>query len=326
MLRNRYVTYRDLGWAVMSAWREYLRLKARRLRPAVPYSEETKALRTVSRTRTDLVAARVAATNQLAALLDAHWPGAKEVFADVASPIGVAFLTRYPTPASAANLDVKRMAAFCARHAYSGRRSPEALLERMRNGPGGSTGPVLTRAMREAVLAHVAVLAALNTAIKSLDRSVAGHLADHPDGKVFASFPRCRRSTPRRSSPSGAIPATHVTGPTPWPPSADWCRSPAPPANIAASTSDGHVINACASLSPPSPTTVGTKASGPQISTDAPVPAARITSTQSGFLLEPGCGLSGAAGAPARPTTVRFTRARRNTSPRRQRPEFAAKG
>jgi hypothetical protein len=92
-----------------------------------------KALRTVSRTRTDLVAARAAATNQLAELLDAHWPGAKEVFADIASPIGVAFLTRYPTPASAANLGVKLMAGFCARHAYSGRRSPEVLLERMRN-------------------------------------------------------------------------------------------------------------------------------------------------------------------------------------------------
>jgi transposase len=87
----------DAGDAEVIA--EYLRLKARRLRPAVPYSDETKALRTVSRTRTDLVAARVAATNQLAALLGAHWPGAKEVFADIASPIGVAFLTRYPTPA-----------------------------------------------------------------------------------------------------------------------------------------------------------------------------------------------------------------------------------
>jgi hypothetical protein len=40
----------------------------------------------------------------------------------------------------------------------------------MRNAAGGSTGPVLTRAVREAVLAYVAVLAALNTAIKSLDR------------------------------------------------------------------------------------------------------------------------------------------------------------
>ncbi len=35
------------------------------------------------RTRDDLVEMRVAATNQLAALLDAHWPGAKAVFANV---------------------------------------------------------------------------------------------------------------------------------------------------------------------------------------------------------------------------------------------------
>jgi hypothetical protein len=112
----------DAGDAEVIA--EYLRLKARRLRPEEPYSDETKALRTVSRTRTDIVAARMAATNQLAALLDAHWPGAKEVFADIASPIGVAFLTRYPTPASAANLGVKRMAAFCASLAYSDVAAP----------------------------------------------------------------------------------------------------------------------------------------------------------------------------------------------------------
>ena len=40
------------------------------------------------------------------ALLEAHWPGAKAIFADVESPIALAFLTRYPTagqrpPASA---------------------------------------------------------------------------------------------------------------------------------------------------------------------------------------------------------------------------------
>ena len=39
------------------------------------------------RTRDDLVDMRVAATNQLSALLDAHWPGAKAIFADVESPI-----------------------------------------------------------------------------------------------------------------------------------------------------------------------------------------------------------------------------------------------
>lgn len=62
------------------------------------------------RTRTDLVQRRVAVANQLAALLEAYWPGAKAVFADVESPISLAFLTRYPTPASARSLGVKRMA------------------------------------------------------------------------------------------------------------------------------------------------------------------------------------------------------------------------
>jgi transposase len=83
---------------------EYLRLRQHRLRVAVPYSDATIAARTVVRTRTDLVEQRVAATNQLSALLDAHWPGAKAIFADVESPISLAFLTRYPTPASAQHL------------------------------------------------------------------------------------------------------------------------------------------------------------------------------------------------------------------------------
>ncbi|WP_396914059.1 IS110 family transposase [Mycolicibacterium sp.] len=178
----------DAGDAQVIA--EYLRLRAGRLRPAVPYSDDTKAVRTVSRARTDLVGARVAASNQLAALLDNHWPGAKEIFADLASPIALAFLTHYPTPSAAARLGVKRIAAFCAKHGYSGRRSPQALLDRLRAAPAGSTGPALTEALGDAVLAHVRVLTALNTAVKDLDRSVAARLAEHPDGQVFASFPR----------------------------------------------------------------------------------------------------------------------------------------
>ncbi len=97
----------DAGDAAVIA--EYLRLRAHRLRPATPYTAETKALRTVVRTRDDLVEMRIAATNQLSALLDAHWPGAKEIFADVESTIALAFLTRYPTAAHAQRLGEKRM-------------------------------------------------------------------------------------------------------------------------------------------------------------------------------------------------------------------------
>ncbi len=169
---------------------EYLRLRAHRLRAATPLTEHTIALRAVSRTRTDLVGARVAATNQLAALLDAHWPGAKEVFADIESPISLAFLTRYPSPAHAAHLGEKRMAAFLTKHGYSGRRPAAELLARLRSAPAGTTSPVVAEAVRDAVLAQVRQLEALNTAIRDLDRSVAAHLAEHPDGQVFTSLPR----------------------------------------------------------------------------------------------------------------------------------------
>jgi transposase len=178
----------DAGDAAVIA--EYLRLRAHRLKTAAPYSDETLALRTAVRARGDVVEMRVAATNQLSALLEAHWPGAKAVFADAGSPISLEFLTRYPTPAAAAHLGEKRMAAFLVKHGYSGRRPAAELLARLRAAPAGTSRESLAEALRDAVLAAVGVLTALNTAVKSLDRSVAAHLGEHPDGAIFTSLPR----------------------------------------------------------------------------------------------------------------------------------------
>lgn len=105
----------DAGDAAVIA--EYLRLRAHRLKVVPAYSTRTKALRTVVRTRDDLVEMRVAATNQLAELLDAHWPGGKAIFADIESPIALAFLSRYPTAAAARHLGEKRLAAFLTNRA-----------------------------------------------------------------------------------------------------------------------------------------------------------------------------------------------------------------
>lgn len=178
----------DAGDAMVIA--EYLRLRHHRLHPVQPYSPETKALRTVVRTRDDIVEMRVAATNQLSALLEDFWPGAKAIFADVESPISLAFLRRYPTAAAAAHLGQKRMTAFLTKHGYSGRRPASELLTRLRNAPAGTSDPTLAEAVRDAVLALVTVLDALNTAGKNLDRSVVAHLGEHPDAEVFTSLPR----------------------------------------------------------------------------------------------------------------------------------------
>jgi hypothetical protein len=45
-----------------------------------------------------------ASSNQLGALLDAHWPGAKQLFFRLASKIALAFLAEFPSPQATAHI------------------------------------------------------------------------------------------------------------------------------------------------------------------------------------------------------------------------------
>ncbi|MGB0093846.1 MAG: IS110 family transposase, partial [Solirubrobacteraceae bacterium] len=95
---------------------ELARTDSHRYRILVPDSDATKALRALTRARADLVQTRVALANELRAQLSCFWPGASEVFADIDSPIALAFLRRYPSPADAHGLGEQRLARFLARH------------------------------------------------------------------------------------------------------------------------------------------------------------------------------------------------------------------
>lgn len=181
----------DLGDAFMLA--DLLRTDGHRFQALHPLSDETRALRTLVRTRDDLVAERVGLANQLRALLERFWPGAAAIFADVDSPIALAFLRRYPTPQSAERLGEKRLRAFLARNAYSGRRPVPDLLARLRSAPDGLTGDAEADASGELVLALVAVLEPLVAQIQRLTAAVEHALEAHPDGALVASFPRAGR-------------------------------------------------------------------------------------------------------------------------------------
>jgi hypothetical protein len=100
---------------------ELARTDAHRFRVLEPDSDETKALRALTRAREDLVAARVAMAHQLRAELERFWPGPVGVFAAIDSPISLAFLIRYPSPADARGLGEKRLAAFLKAHHFSTR-------------------------------------------------------------------------------------------------------------------------------------------------------------------------------------------------------------
>jgi len=158
-----------------------------------PQSDDTRALRALVRTRDDLVATRVALANQLRALLESFWPGAAAIFADIDSPIALAFLSRFPTPQSAARLGAKRLAIFLARHRYCGRRSVDELLARLRTPPQGHAGEDEADAKGELVRTFVAVLEPLVTQVQRLTAAIEHVITAHADGAVVMSFPRAGR-------------------------------------------------------------------------------------------------------------------------------------
>jgi transposase len=211
---------------------DLLRTDGHRWAALSPQSDSIRALRALVRSRDDLVAARVGLGNQLCSTLQAFWPGAACIFADITSPIGLAFLRRYPSPASAAKLSEAQLQRFCRAQHYSGRRTAAELLARLRAAAQGSSGPLTEQAMAQVVRSLVTVLVPLVEQIAELTRRIERFVQSLPDGQIIMSFPRAglvcaaqilaelgdvreRFPTPDRlAAEAGAVPVTYQSGKT----------------------------------------------------------------------------------------------------------------
>jgi transposase len=218
----------DAGDAFILA--DLLRTDRHRFRALQPLSDKTRALRALVRGRDDLVAQRVALANQLRALLESFWPGAAAIFAEVDSPIALAFLQRYPTPQSAQVLGPKRLAAFLTSQGYPGRRSAAALLARLHTAPVPTSGEGESDAKGGLVRALVAVLEALVAQVEQLTTAIERAIIAHADGGIVMSFPRAGRinaaqilaelgddrlrfaSPEHLAAEAGVVPVTYASG------------------------------------------------------------------------------------------------------------------
>ena len=167
---------------------ELARTDSHRFRVLVPDSDATKAIRALSRAREDLVGHRVALANELRAQLECFWPGAAQVFAEIDSPIALAFLRRYPSPGDAHGLGEQRMARFLARHHYCGRKPAGELLGRLRAAAEGRAAALESEARRQVVLALIGALEPIVTRIAELTSEIRGALHDHVDAPTFRSL------------------------------------------------------------------------------------------------------------------------------------------
>lgn len=169
-----------------------LRTDRARLRPLVPDTEPTIALRRACRARKDLVKHRVAAANQLRAHLRNVFPGAVGLFADIDSEITLAFLTRFDTQDRGDWLTPKRLGDWLAKQGYSGKVDPTVLHQRLLDAARGATGEHAT-SQAHITASYVALLRTLLEQIKSLSAQIDRQLDAHADAHIFTSLPRSGR-------------------------------------------------------------------------------------------------------------------------------------
>ena len=151
------------------------------------------------------------------------------LFAELDSPISLAFLARSGTQDRADWLTPARLGKWLAGIGCSGRTDPAVLHARLTAAPRGLTGP---DADAQVPITHAlhAVLITLTTQIKALSAQIGHQLAAHTDRHVFTSLPRsgtvraarlpaeigdCRAWSPTPESLAclaGAAPSTRQSG------------------------------------------------------------------------------------------------------------------
>jgi transposase len=169
-----------------------LRTDRARLRPLVPDTDATVALRRACRARKDLVNHRVAVANQLRAHLRNVLPAAIGLFKDIDSAISLAFLTRFDTQDKIDWLTPKRLGDWLSKQGYSGKVDPTVLHRRILAAPQGASGAHGTT-QAHITASYVALLHTLVAQIKALSAQIDVQLDAHADAHIFTSLPRAGR-------------------------------------------------------------------------------------------------------------------------------------
>lgn len=169
-----------------------LRTDRARLRPLVPDTDATVALRRACRARKDLVRHRVAAANQLRAHLRNVLPAVVGLFSEIDSATTLAFLTRFDTQDKVDWISPKRLGDWLAKQGYSGKVDPAVLHQRIIDAPRGATG-AHGSAQAHITASYVTLLRTLAEQIKALEKQIDRQLGSHADAHIFTSLPRSGR-------------------------------------------------------------------------------------------------------------------------------------
>lgn len=160
-----------------------------RLRALRPDTEETRQLQSLTEKRRQLVDELTAQTNRLKDLLKMYFPQVLEWLDNLSSPLGVAFLQRWPTLQQLQKEDPEVVRKFFWEH---GSRSQERIGKRlaaMQKARSALEDRAVIDPCVLMVQALLPVVTAFRQGIDSLQAATNRIFAEHPDAPIFASFP-----------------------------------------------------------------------------------------------------------------------------------------
>lgn len=149
----------------------------------------TRKLRLLVEGRRTLVDHRTSTTQALTAALKQYFPQLLIWFGEANSKVARAFLSRWPTLATARRARSNEIARLVRSHSRKKPAEIETLIANIRSAVPLSSDPAIVEPISLSARSYIALLDALEGPIREYDKQIAELWKDHRDQPVFASFP-----------------------------------------------------------------------------------------------------------------------------------------
>jgi len=178
-----------------------LRTDRERFRALEPDSPLLRELRILVRDQKRLIWAQSRFLNQLGACLREYYPAALNLFGDLASPVALQFLKRYPRPEP---LSAKKLEKFLRQCRHPRPEAKAQEIAQQLSQPQFFAEPFTVRARSRMMLTLVDHLLSLRAQIAEYQEAIDDLFAQHPDSGIFKSLPGSGEKTgPRLLSEIG---------------------------------------------------------------------------------------------------------------------------
>jgi Transposase/Transposase IS116/IS110/IS902 family len=171
---------------------DMVRIDAHQLRSVAGDSALAEGIKVVARAHQTMVWERSRHMARLRSALREYFPAALHAYeqlADLAAPDVLELLTAAPDPRSAAGLSVERIEQALKRARRRDRAAKAARIQQLLRAPQLGQPDELAGAYAATVVATAAVIATLNTQIKTLQGQVEAHFGRHPYVEIYRSQP-----------------------------------------------------------------------------------------------------------------------------------------